>query len=75
MDDFYECLQSLNYSNFIVLGDFNIDLSNIHHAKLSKVLQTFCLTQVVNGSTHVAPLGKESILTPHLYPLQIKLQL
>ena len=50
-------------------GDFNIDLSNIHHplhAKLSKVLQTFCLSQVVNGSTHVASLGKESLIDPAL---------
>ena len=42
-------------SNFILIGDFNIDFCNSHHPlffKLSCILHSFILTQVVSEPTH-----------------------
>ena len=59
-DDFCNAVESLDivkYSNFILLGDFNIDFYNTGHHMMSR-LTNFCnslmLTQVVEEPTHIS---------------------
>ena len=53
LDDFYTTFEDLmlsRFSNFVLVGDFNIDYLNPSHAmypKLTNLLQSFSLTQVV----------------------------
>jgi len=57
MDDLYTSIESLDisrFSNFVLLGDFNIDFSNpgcVLYPKLSNLLQSFSLSQVVQDVT------------------------
>ena len=54
-------LQIFSYSNFILLGDFNVDYSNNcshpYYCTLSNLMYSFCLTQIVSSHTHVSPNG------------------
>ena len=68
MDALYTCLENLDitcFTNFILLGDFNIDFCNTSHhhfCKLSKLMHFFSLTQVVKDPTHHSPSGHSSII-------------
>ena len=58
MDALYTCLENLDitcFTNFILLGDFNIDFCNTSHhlfCKLSNLMHAFSPTQVVKDPTH-----------------------
>ena len=73
MDNLFSVLESLDssyFSNFVLLGDFNIDFCNPLHppySKLTSLMQLFSLTQVVQGTTHSSSSGRESS-TLHWYP-------
>lgn len=66
-DTLFTTLQSLDaglFSNFVLLGDFNIDFCNPHHylySRLASMLSTFSLTQVVSDYTHHGPHGDSLI--------------
>ena len=83
---FGEPIDSSYFSNFVLLGDFNIDFCNPNLPLYSKLTIVLCnyLTQVVQGATHSSTGGKESLLdialvsTPkklnaQLYPLFLTL--
>ena len=61
-------LQSLNtnqFCNYILLGDFNINFCNQVHPsylKLLNIFYSFGLTQVVSEHTHTCPNGKTSMI-------------
>ena len=68
MDDLAEYLESINsaqFKNYIVIGDFNIDMSSTSHPmynKLCSVMTTHCLSQMVHEYTHVSHSGTTSII-------------
>ena len=63
----YSILESLDVrilSSFVLLGDFNVDFYNHQHplfCKLSRILHSFVLTQVVPEPTHINPSGSTLI--------------
>ena len=67
MDALYHTLQSLNPSllnSFVLVIDFNINVLNPSDPllnQLSVILNSFCLSQVVNSPTHVAHNGHVSL--------------
>ena len=68
LDDLYSVLESLDptvLSNFVLLGDFNIDFYNHNHplfCKLSSFLHSFELTQVVSQPTCINPSGNSTLI-------------
>ena len=68
MDNLFSVLEGLDascFSNFVLLGDFNIDFYNPLHplySKLTNLMQLFSLTQVIQGTTHSSSSGRESLL-------------
>ena len=67
-----ESLDIVKYSNFILLGDFNIDFYNTGHHLMSR-LTNFCnslmLTQVVTKATHVSSAGNHTLIDLALIPV------
>ena len=60
-----ELIDISQYSNFIFVGDFNVDFSNHSHpllAKISTLMELFSLSQVVNGHTHTSSSGRHSLI-------------
>ena len=68
LDTLFSTLCSLDarvFSNFIVVGDFNVDVSNHNHplfSKLFSVTSSFLLYQVVKGFTHYNQSGNHSTI-------------
>ena len=60
------CIRNSNvFSNFHLVGDFNIDVSNHNHPLFSKLLcitSSFLLYQVVKNFTHFNQSGNHSII-------------
>ena len=55
----------VNYANFILVGDFNIDFYNHSHhlhSKLRCLCESLCLEQVVSEPTHCSPSGHHSLI-------------
>ena len=50
------------FSNFVILGDFNVNFEPSHHlySHLSDFMTSFSLTQVVDSPTHFSPSGQPS---------------
>ena len=69
-DALFEAIESLNivnYSNFVLLGDFNniINFCNSSHPLYSRLINlcnSFVLTQVVAEPTHDSPSGVKSLI-------------
>ena len=56
----FESLDPRIFSNFVLIGDFNINFCNPHHPlfnSLSDILSSFLLTQVVTQCTHCSHSG------------------
>ena len=68
LDDLSEYLESINsaqFKNFIIIGDFNIDVSSASHPmynKLCSVMSTHSLDQMVHDYTHTHHNGTTSII-------------
>jgi len=68
LENFCTVLERLDpsyFSNFVLLGDFNIDFYKPHnpqHCKLTEIMHTFSLMQVVGEATHTTSTGKESLI-------------
>jgi len=68
MDYFYTSLASIDssrFSNFVLLGDFNIHYEDSHHPlyhKLQDIVQSFSLTQVVPEPTHTTISGAATLI-------------
>ena len=55
----------LMFSNFVLVGDFNIDFSNCRHPLFPKLFSTtssFSLYQIVKDFTHFNPSGSHFII-------------
>ena len=52
------------FSNFVILGDFNVNFEPSHHlySHLSDFMTSFSLTQVVDSPTHFSPSGQPSCI-------------
>ena len=67
-DNLCRTLQIVNpvdFSNFLLLGDFNVDFCNPEHhlfSHVSNILLNFSLTQVVSCPTHVSHSGTSSLI-------------
>ena len=60
-----ESLNILNYSNFILVGDFNIDFCNTTHhlyLRLKCLWELLSLKQIVTDPTHSSPNGNQSLI-------------
>ena len=60
-----ESIGVVNYANFILVGDFNIDFYNHSHhlhPKLRCLCELLCLEQVVSEPTHSSPGGHHSLI-------------
>ena len=65
LSNFLVSLNIPSFSHFILLGDFNVDMSNLSHplySKICSVLEYFDLSQVVTGFTHTSPSGSTSLI-------------
>ena len=68
LDLLYTSLQDANicnFSNFILLGDLNINYSNPSHPyfyQLCNLINTFSLVQVVPEPTHTSPSGSTLLI-------------
>ena len=68
MDDFYTFLENMDVSllsNFIFVGDFNINFYDTHQSlyhKLDNIMSTFSLTQIVKDPTHINYSGADTLL-------------
>ena len=54
-----------NFSNFVLLGDFNINYNNPSHpyfTDLCNLINSFSLIQVVPEPTHTSPSGSTSLI-------------
>ena len=66
-DNFCTIVQSLDpalFSNFVLIGDFNIDFYNSHHplySRLNCLISTLSLSQIVSQDTHFGPHGSSLI--------------
>ena len=63
--DVIEKLDIVNFSNYILLGDFNINFCNPTHplySRLTNLCNSFMLTQVVTEPTHTSPTGNQSLI-------------
>ena len=69
LDNLCTTLQIVNpvdFSNFLLLGDFNVDFFNREHhlfSHVSNILLSFSLSQVVPCPTHVSNSGTYHLLT------------
>ena len=64
-------------SNYIIIGDFNIDFLHPEHRIFSKllcILNSFDLTQVVPSDTHTSHNGKNTLIDLALISLSSKLK-
>ena len=67
-DRLHSCLLDFNvstFSNFVLVGDFNVNVSNPSHPllpKLNRMLDCLSLTQVVSEPTHTSHTGHTSII-------------
>ena len=60
------------FSNFVLLGDFNVNFYNSSHrffSNLCNILDCFSLSQVVPEPTHISPLGSTSLINPLAHAL------
>ena len=68
LDNLYNSLESVHpsyFSNFVLVGDFNIDFCNPSHIlyqRLLTILSSFSLTQVVPSPTHTSSTGKSTLI-------------
>ena len=67
-DSLHTCLYDANvysFSNFVLLGDFNVNINNPSHplfSNLCSMLDSFSFEQVVTEPTHTSPLGNSSLI-------------
>ena len=67
-DCLYSVLESIHhsyFSNFVLVGDFNIDFCNPSHnlyQRLLTILSSFSLTQVVPSPTHTSCTGNSTLI-------------
>ena len=53
------------FSNFVLLGDFNVNIANPDHPlynKIEELMDSFVLTQVVTSPTHISPNSEPSVI-------------
>ena len=63
--DVIEKLDIVNFSNYILVDDFNINFCNPTHPlylRLTNMCHSFMLTQVVTEPTHTSPSGNQSLI-------------
>ena len=67
-DDLCTTLHIVNpaqFSNFLLIGDFNVNFCNQEHylfSYVSDILYSFSLCQVVPSYTHISPTGTKSLI-------------
>ena len=62
---YLELVNLAQFSNYILLGDFNVDMasaSSSWYDKMTELSNTFCLTQVVSEITHVHHNGTATLI-------------
>ena len=62
---YFETIDITQFANIVVVGDFNIDMSTSSHPlyhKLSTMMSTYSLSQVVSDYTHVHHNGTSSTI-------------
>ena len=68
LDSLFSVLESLDpsyFSNFVLIGDFNIDYNNSLHPlrqRLDTIISSFSLVQVVADPTHTDSNGRSSLI-------------
>lgn len=63
--DYFDSIDTAKFTNFIILGDFNIDVSTHSHplsAKLNVIMSTYNLSQMVTEYTHTHHNGTRSMI-------------
>ena len=63
-DALFQSVQQSLFSNFVILGDFNVNFDSSHflYSHLSDFMASFCLSQVVESPTHFSPNGHSSLI-------------
>ena len=64
-DELCDTIDIVTFSNYILLGDFNINFCNPSHPlypRLSNLCNSFMLTQVVTEPTHTSLSGSQSLI-------------
>ena len=63
--NFLASLCLYQFSHFVLIGDFNVNMNNHDHPLFSKVcniMDLFNLTQIVTDCTHTSPNGDSSLI-------------
>ena len=62
---YLQSINAINFSNFVCLGDFNVNFDNESHPLFSDLFtlsSLFCLSQIVHGPTHIHHNGSVSTI-------------
>ena len=63
--DYFNSINSAQFTNFVLIGDFNVDVSTCSHPlfhKLNSLASTYCLSQMVTQHTHIHHNGSRSTI-------------
>ena len=62
---YFDSIDLALFTNFVIVGDFNVDMSTSTHPlfhKVNNIMDTYGLSQMVKEVTHVHHNGTESII-------------
>ena len=62
---YFDSIDSAHFTNLVIVGDFNVDMSTYSHPlfqKVNNIMDTYCLSQMVTQFTHVHHNGTKSII-------------
>ena len=63
--DYFDSVDTARFTNFVILGDFNIDMSSRSHPLsnyLNNIMSTYNLSQMVTEYTHTHHNGSKSMI-------------
>ena len=63
--NYFDSTNSAQFAKFVIIGDFNVDMSSCSHPlfqKVNSIMDEYCLSQMVTEFTHTHHNGTKSII-------------